>query len=599
MKRSLLAIVFFIILLVPLNLWAEDLFVRDDSGEYGVEDGLSYDTAFDGFADIVWGEGAGKVGPGDTLYVCDTIAGEQLTVGDDGESGSVITIRGDLASHAGTINANSVVARCINVGSYDYITILNITIMGTDAADGGAYNISSDTGSTNLTIDTVESKDGSWGGGLKGSNIIVKDSTFHDNVRDGLVVSQATSPQVLRCKFYNNATLASSNNEGLFIGNGCTNFLVEECHSYSNNSGRTNNDGAGFDSSASPTLGDVSGVYRRCKSNDNGGPGFKCSGEDKGDDNIVYDHCISYDNTFNYYAYENITVAYYNCNSGRANVGNYPVGIMAWNANSDVVMTVQNCIFSGAQDYYYWIDRRYVTLVSSYNTYNGATVKFAKNQDGGLTYTFAEWKALNANYDSAGSDEEDPLFVSTVDGSENFELQPNSPCIDDGTNAPGESHDGGILPGSSWTAAVSEDDQDNYGAAREKGAYIYSPHIYNAVPPDDATGVTITPIVSWSLPVGEITNDGYFKVGPCPCEVGDLVWSNQAHKTSYDPGTLGYNTTHCWRVDIDHAGGTEEGQDYEFTTTTQQNPPSPKGAVFSFEKGGRRMTYEKGGMKIE
>lgn len=66
--RGLFFVVLFLVCSFQLN--AETFYVRPPSGEYGLEDGSSYNNAFDGFDNIVWGTGAGEVGPGDTLYVC-------------------------------------------------------------------------------------------------------------------------------------------------------------------------------------------------------------------------------------------------------------------------------------------------------------------------------------------------------------------------------------------------------------------------------------------------------------------------------------------------------------------------------------------------
>lgn len=66
------------ILIACQAVGAEDLYVRSSSGEYGLEDGSSYAAAFDGFADVQYGSGAGKVSSGDTLYVCGTITAETL-----------------------------------------------------------------------------------------------------------------------------------------------------------------------------------------------------------------------------------------------------------------------------------------------------------------------------------------------------------------------------------------------------------------------------------------------------------------------------------------------------------------------------------------
>jgi hypothetical protein len=57
------------LLLVAPFLRAEDLFVRPDGGSYGSENGADWSNAFDGFADVAWGSGAGQVGAGDTLWI--------------------------------------------------------------------------------------------------------------------------------------------------------------------------------------------------------------------------------------------------------------------------------------------------------------------------------------------------------------------------------------------------------------------------------------------------------------------------------------------------------------------------------------------------
>lgn len=48
---------------------AEDLYVRPNGGNYGSEDGSDWSNAFDGFNDVQWGSGTGKVGAGDTLWI--------------------------------------------------------------------------------------------------------------------------------------------------------------------------------------------------------------------------------------------------------------------------------------------------------------------------------------------------------------------------------------------------------------------------------------------------------------------------------------------------------------------------------------------------
>jgi Concanavalin A-like lectin/glucanases superfamily/Right handed beta helix region len=79
-------------------------YVRPDDGAYGNEDGTSYNDAFDGFSDIVWGSGG--VEAGDTLYICGTHLSDKMAVGASGSSGSPITIRGDYASDPGVIDGS-------------------------------------------------------------------------------------------------------------------------------------------------------------------------------------------------------------------------------------------------------------------------------------------------------------------------------------------------------------------------------------------------------------------------------------------------------------------------------------------------------------
>ena len=74
-KIILFSIAFF---LCTVNLsFATDYYVRPITGEYGAENGLSYATAYDGFAGITWADvdsGNGK------LFVTGTHR-EQMTVG--------------------------------------------------------------------------------------------------------------------------------------------------------------------------------------------------------------------------------------------------------------------------------------------------------------------------------------------------------------------------------------------------------------------------------------------------------------------------------------------------------------------------------------
>lgn len=101
-------------------------FVRPDTSHSGTRNGQSYDFAWGGWSEIVWG-GAGVVG-GDTLYVCDSHSyAAILTIGAHGAtSSSRVSIRGDYTGHPGVITFFS--------GTYyidanrNYTTITALTI---------------------------------------------------------------------------------------------------------------------------------------------------------------------------------------------------------------------------------------------------------------------------------------------------------------------------------------------------------------------------------------------------------------------------------------------------------------------------------------
>lgn len=91
-------LIIFILISTSMAASAESLWVRHDilTGE---NDGRSYDNAWQGFGDLVWGAGDGEIGPGDTLYVCGGPHDQMLTVRESGnETAGYITITGDCAS---------------------------------------------------------------------------------------------------------------------------------------------------------------------------------------------------------------------------------------------------------------------------------------------------------------------------------------------------------------------------------------------------------------------------------------------------------------------------------------------------------------------
>jgi len=69
-------------LILSTNAAASDWFVRPAGGSYGTEDGTSYENAWDGLLNVVWGPGG--VDAGDTLYLC----GAHINTYNSGELGA-------------------------------------------------------------------------------------------------------------------------------------------------------------------------------------------------------------------------------------------------------------------------------------------------------------------------------------------------------------------------------------------------------------------------------------------------------------------------------------------------------------------------------
>jgi len=100
-------------LILSANAAASDWFVRPAGGDYGSEDGSSYQNAWDGLTNVVWGTGG--VEAGDILYVCGRhlfpenpvhSADRNWNINANGTSGNRITIRGDYSGDPGIIWGN-------------------------------------------------------------------------------------------------------------------------------------------------------------------------------------------------------------------------------------------------------------------------------------------------------------------------------------------------------------------------------------------------------------------------------------------------------------------------------------------------------------
>lgn len=135
--------------------------------------------------------------------------------------------------------------------------------------------------------------------------------------------------------------------------------------------------------------------------------------------------------------------------------------------------------------------------------------------------------------------------------------------------------------GSSLDIQIIIDSTDAGTSCRSLQVDVYTNAAPNApsspTPPNNAQKVSITSNLSWSCsdPDGDsLTYDVYFKNATPPVKVA----SNQT-ATTYDPGTLEYNTTHYWKIVAwDSHGASSTSSLWSFTTIkegeTPNNPPT-------------------------
>ena len=105
------------LILLSADAAASDWFVRPAGGDYGNEDGSSYENAWDGLNSVVWDTGG--VVAGDTLYVCglhhrtysEVPSYENFFPEVSGTEGNIITIRGDYPGDPGIIWGAGIMAK--------------------------------------------------------------------------------------------------------------------------------------------------------------------------------------------------------------------------------------------------------------------------------------------------------------------------------------------------------------------------------------------------------------------------------------------------------------------------------------------------------
>ena len=204
-------------------LFAEELYVRPSADEYGNESGISFLDAFDGWSGIVWGSGVGKVGPGDTVYVCGDFSNEYVNIAESGKPDNRIIIRGDYMGNIATIDAQGK-RKAMRLDGADYITIMNLKLTG--AAYEGLGSVAP---CKNLIVDNVTCyKNKGTGIFVSGNGLILRNLTVYSNLSCGIRITNANSAYVFKCNIFNNGT-EGNNDDGLFVGNASEAFIIEEC----------------------------------------------------------------------------------------------------------------------------------------------------------------------------------------------------------------------------------------------------------------------------------------------------------------------------------------------------------------------------------
>lgn len=149
------------------------------------------------------------------------------------------------------------------------------------------------------------------------------------------------------------------------------------------------------------------------------------------------------------------------------------------------------------------------------------------------------------------------------------------------------------------TDVYGDADADGYTDLEEFN-HIFATHVeggsvnvQNVSTPDGSTGVSITATVTSYLPAPIDSVDIWLDEGTCEAEAGTTLVSDDDVDGAYDMSTLSHNTQYCVGFMANYEGTSGTRQDYDFTTTTQLNPPTPSGGGIVYNKNAGSLMYNK------
>lgn len=199
---------------IPITIYCSDWYVRPLGGVYGEENGTSYENAFNGFTDIVWGDGG--VTAGDTLWVCGTHA-NQLSVGASGSAvaGNIVIDFG-YTLDPGIIDGVSAYA-VIKLIDRSYVTVQNGRVLNYTPSSGMAAGLyvsrTSDSAIGNILI-----QDMAFDGGSDGMvGVYVDGGSYLTTYIDGVTIQGCATTGHSRM--------------GIWVVNVVKNITIDDCHS--------------------------------------------------------------------------------------------------------------------------------------------------------------------------------------------------------------------------------------------------------------------------------------------------------------------------------------------------------------------------------